>query len=282
MMVVVADALKLSVTLELFRSCVQLHCRAGCLTSDLWCLEDLLSDAQLKYAAVHTCSDLPAIHCTFVPCACTVSANGEPLAWERLLAATQEGDSRRTLTLPAGTHLVLVRSGDGKAASATQGLVSKGAAKDTERLLVATADMTLAVRVAMPHQQQLQQQLPRRRLDIAVLSISPYLCDVHGVLGQTYKRQYGVTPGPFTVEGAVFDYEVPSLRSDSFHFNRFRSRNGLGCGGDSGSSSGDSTSSNGSSGSGTSEAIEAMVVPNGAQGRQQMLRPMVEFDGIIH
>jgi hypothetical protein len=63
-------------------------------------------------------------------------------------------------------------------------------------------------------------------LDVMVLAISPYLCGVHGILGQTYKRMYtdGDASGqaPFSLEGAEWDYELADILSDEFIFNRFR------------------------------------------------------------
>jgi hypothetical protein len=85
------------------------------------------------------------------------------------------------------------------------------------RLLVVTPSMSVAIR-ALSH--------PMHHLDVMVLAISPYLCGVHGILGQTYKRMYteGDASGqaPFSLEGAEWDYELADILSDTFIFNRFR------------------------------------------------------------
>jgi hypothetical protein len=80
-------------------------------------------------------------------------------------------------------------------------------------------------------------------LDLLILSISPYLCDVHGVLGQSYRRMHSARAAIAAgnvIEGADWDYELPNLLSDSFTFNRFKVADGGGCLG--GASSGKSSS----------------------------------------
>ena len=90
-------------------------------------------------------------------------------------------------------------------------------------MILVTPSMSLAVRATGEQY---------HHLDLLILSISPYLCDVHGVLGQSYKRMRTIRAAiaaGHVIEGADWDYELPDLLSDSFTFNRFKLEDGGGC-----------------------------------------------------
>jgi len=112
--------------------------------------------------------------------------------------------------LPSGTRLSLHHYNPGDPSS-------------EERVILVTPSMSLAVRATGEQY---------HHLDLLILSISPYLCDVHGVLGQSYKRMRTIRAAIAAgnvIEGADWDYELPDLLSDSFTFNRFKLEDGGGC-----------------------------------------------------
>ncbi len=125
-----------------------------------------------------------------------------------------------------------------------------GTAGGDERVLITTPELSLALRMS---------DARMARVELLVLSISPFLCDVHGLLGQTYHRLYSsdatTAQAPFAVEGADWDYELRSLDSDEFTFNRFNGGDGVLCG--SGSDGGSAKGDNGTAVTGGDSSIVA-------------------------
>ena len=100
-----------------------------------------------------------------------------------------------------------------------------GAGGGDERVVITTSELSLALRVP---------DARASHIELLVLSVSPFLCEVHGLLGQSYHRLYSsdatTAQAPFVVEGADWDYELGSLDSNAFTFNRYNGGDGALCG----------------------------------------------------